>query len=135
MGERCSTVPNIEEFWQLGGQLNQESFDVAVNALSKTPVIDVFKDRCSLGQAENMASFAKISISPEQTSLYIFLRESDLKNEPEQEKEPEFGDLPLKRRTVPKCLSDQEILANVLLLTGDVEKYNNFTQVYKNIFK
>lgn len=135
MGERCSVIPDIEKFWQLGGQLNQESFDVAVSALSKPPIIDSFKDRCSLGQAENMASFTKISISPEQTSLYISLRKSNLISESEPQEEPEFGDLPLKRRTVPMCLSDQEILANVLLLTGDVEKYNNFTKVYKNIFK
>jgi len=135
MGERCSVILDIEKFWQLGGQLNQESFDVAVSVLSKPPIIDNFKDRCSLGQAENMASFTKISISPEQISLYISLRQSNLTNEPEQEKEPEFGDLPLKRRTVPMCLSDQEIFANILLLTDDVEKYNNFTKVYPNIFK
>jgi hypothetical protein len=63
-------------------------------------------------QAKNYAERFNINLTPELTFLYGFLRQE-----------------------VEMPLSDQEVFAEVLLITHDYDKYKEFTSAYPKIFK
>jgi hypothetical protein len=121
---------SAEGYWRLGGRLNEQSFDKAISLLSKltTGENPLPMRESSLVQAKNMAEFSKVPITHEQKYLYAALREMT-------EKTDEISDsLPETQRTVPWKLFDQPLLAEVLLLTGETTKYNDFKSAYPNIF-
>jgi len=83
-------------------------------------------ENTSLLQAQNMADFSQLTITPKQKYLYAVLR--GMSGETEECPTPP-GTMLLG------TLDDQSLLAEVFLLTGDVAKYNSFIDVYPNIFK
>ena len=114
---------DVEEYWRLGGKLNEDSFAKARCVLS-----DLAKGKkprvrnSSLAQVENMARFSKISITPEQRYLYAVLREMTGKTD--RRPDSPQGTMPVW------ALADQCLLAEVLLLTGEMAKCDSFISVY-----
>lgn len=103
---------NAGEYWRLGGKLNRDGLKKAkrvLSALTKGGKPESMKNT-SLSQAQNMADFSQVTITPEQKYLYAVLREMSGED-------------------------DQPLLAEVFLLTGDMAKRNSFMDTYPNIFK
>jgi len=126
VGETLRLINNVQEYWNFGGRLDKESYVDAVSVLSDREERPVEVRSCSLGQAESMARFGMILITQEQRYLYAVLRERLFK-EGKRTISPE--------RTAPVwTLSDQCILAEVFLLTGDMANYDCFKSRYPNIF-
>lgn len=121
-------VLNIEGYWRFGGKLNKHSLQKAENILSeqaagKKPEM---KDS-SLIQAANMARFSNVPINPEQKFLYAVLREmTDTEGYPDNS--------PEEPTTMPWALSDQQLLAEAIRLTGDEEKLSLFKRAHPHIF-
>ncbi len=126
VGERLKTIADVHEYWGLGGRLDEDSFNDALLVLSVGEGNPVGVRSCSLGQAESMAMVGLILTTQEQRYLYAVLRERPFK-EGKRTVSPE--------RTVPVwILSDQRILAEVFLLTGDMANYEYFRSKYPSIF-
>ncbi len=122
---------NAEEYWKPGGKLNRDSFEKARGVLSEQANEEKRRvSDSSLAQVENMARFSKVPITQEQKDLYAVLRDMTGETEERSDSPPETPG------TVPVwALTDQRLLAEVILLTGDMTKRDSFTGVYPNIFK
>ena len=120
---------NAEEYWQLGGMLNKDSFDKAMRVLSGlTPEGNPLPMRnSSSAQVENMARYSKVPLTPKQQYLYVVLREMTSGNERGSDFPPETPG------TVSAwALTDQRLLTEVLRLT-DKKKLGFFMRAYPNI--
>ncbi len=121
---------SVEGYWRLGGRLSEQSFDKAISLLSKltTEENTLPVRESSLVQAKNMAEFSKVPVTREQKYLYAALREMTGRTD---------GILASSSDTLgnaPWSLSDQPLMAEVLLLTGETAQYNDFKNAYPNIF-
>ncbi len=118
-----------EEYRGLGGSLNEQSFDKAMGLLSELRTGSLPVRESPLTQeAENMAKFSNVPVTQEQKYLYAALREMTKKTD---------GMLASSSDTLgnaPWSLSDQPLMAEVLLLTGETAKYDDFKNAYPNIF-
>lgn len=107
---------------KMGGLLDRQSHEKARVFLEIG--IDSHKpSTCSFFQAQRLAEETRISLSYKQTSLYAYLREL-----PTDEEETSEGISPSK-------LTDQPLLAQVLLITEDLPQYNLFIKRWPHIFK
>ena len=130
MAERLIDRGTVEEYWESGGMLNRDSFNLARRVLSALateerpgPV-----GQTSLAQVKNIARFSQVTITPQQRDLYAFLRETG---------KPEGGDSPPETPGTVSVgvLTDQRLLAEVLLLTGDKTDRASFMNAYPYIFR
>jgi hypothetical protein len=93
---------DIEKYLEIGGRLDKEHLS---EVLPKWPEIRqkqdlIDKSRHSFISAESMADDC-LDVIPEQKILYVFLRDTQIRGK-------------------DRGLSDQELFADVLLLTGDI---------------
>ncbi len=113
-------MDNVKEYWELGGRLNRNFFEIATSVLD-SGMVKPDKNNCCLSQAKSMARIANIKIDSEQECLYVFLRDLDVRNTGET-------------GNVPTQLSDQTLLAEILLLTKDIPNLNTFMNRFPHIF-
>lgn len=83
---------------------------------------------CSSAQAKHMSEFCGIQLSEIQISLYVFLRQGEICADIEPELLKHFESLKIH------CLSDQQLLAEIIRLT-DETNHKIFTSSYPNIFE
>jgi len=123
----------IKEYWESGGTLNRCGFEKAVEVLSKQAKGEKRRvsNNSTLRQVENMASFSKVSMTPDQEYLYVVLREmtGETKGESHFPQPEKSGIMP------PWALTDQRLLAEVIRLTGDKTNLDTFMNAYPNIFE
>lgn len=126
MEETLNNPGNYQEYRNIGGEFSEEDYLEALSILSNKEEKPGTVARASLNQAESMARFANLPVTTEQRYLYAVLRERPLR---EVKKEVIPGEI------IPvESLSDQRILAEVFLLTGDLVNYEYFKSSYPNIF-
>jgi len=121
----------IEEYWRLGGTLNRDGFEKAVEVLSKHTDGEQYRviHKSTLAQVKNMARFSKVPMTPDQEFVYVVLREMTNETGESFSRQPEKpGIMP------PWALNDQQLLAEVIRLTDRVN-LDPFMSKYPNIFE
>lgn len=123
-------------YHQIGGILDKEIFDQAFAALGTVPKAALNNPdnewwrqgihQCTRRQVSNYAERARISLSPEQTFLYCYMRQQVNPN-----RAPVKKPVPV---TKPWSVDDQPLLAEVLLMTGDTDNLHKFKAAYPVIF-
>ncbi|MFA5776211.1 MAG: hypothetical protein WC988_01505 [Patescibacteria group bacterium] len=118
---------DVKEYWELGGKLNEQSFNTAMSLLSKLTAEEnpLTVKKSSLAQAKNVSESSKVAITHEQELLYAALREMT------KETGEILGSLPETQGTAPWNLTDQPLLAEVLLLTGETAKYDDIQTFFQ----
>ena len=108
---------SFEEYLESGGRLDEKSFmevgGLVNNAKNSEKIV---KYGPCFGQVKSMATRHNLEVTDEQINTYIFLRETELTG-----------------RNGGLC--DQEILAETLLLTGDIISREQFINQNLHIFK
>lgn len=107
---------NFEVYEALGGVLRKTEYQDVLSRAAHGEEIPA--SSLSLKLAHSMARVAGITLSPETTTLYVMLR-----NE-----KPDQGSEDYHR------LSDQELLAEALRMSGDTSSLTTFIQKYPQIF-
>lgn len=108
---------SFEEYLKSGGRLDEKSFMEAEKLVNNAKNSEKFvKYGPCFGQVCSMAKRHNLEVKDEQINAYIFLRETELTGR-------DGG------------LCDQEILAETLLLTGDIVTREQFVNQNLHIFK
>ncbi len=126
MGEILNRINDAQEYWKFGGRLEQEDYLDAVSILSRREEKPEKVRYSSFVQADSIARIVNLLITEEQRYLYAVLREK-LFEEGKRVVSPE-GTVPVW------TLSDQGLMAEVFLLTGDIPNYESLKCRYPNIF-
>jgi len=126
MVERLIDQGTAEEYWKSGGILDRKSFDYAMLGLADIVEKPLLVDKSSLAQVKIMVWFSHIPVTSEQEYLYAILRE--MVGNPNEGYDFPEGTVPVW------TLDDEDLLAEVFLLTNDKTKRNSFMKAYPNIF-
>jgi hypothetical protein len=116
-----------DSYRKIGGLLSKaryEEFVIIGSAFQK--------DRISsqgINQASNMARFANIELTPQEIFVYGYLR--NIKGGREKTGIPSQD---ASSQPDVCSLTDQRLLAEILLMEGKLDVYQRFTKAYQNIF-
>jgi hypothetical protein len=115
---------SYEEYRSLAGKLNQHFFHQSLEFLNRDPLESRKEIYCRV--CEHYAALANLALRPEQKYLYAYLRDIQLPSS----SFPKDGE----GSSYPWQLTDQVLLAEILLLTEDKEAYQKFTDFFSPIF-
>lgn len=112
-----------------GGTLKKHDYKIAELFLRETSETAEKRapNTARTAQIKNESERAGISVSPKEIELYCLLRDQMRSNEDET-RNKEGG------RSAQQ-LSDQELVAEILLLTGRTDDLQKFREYFNNIFK
>ncbi len=111
MVEKLTEGFGAEEYLSSGGRWDKETFDELMEILANKEEDPIPLKHSSLAQAEGIKIFSGIEITPEEIYLYGVLREKPVENH----------------------LSDIELMAEVILLTGNQTKRKLFESKYPHV--
>lgn len=111
MNEKLTEQFAAQEYLNLGGRWDEETFDELMDILAKKEEDPILVRNIFIEQAEGIGERSEIEISPEEKYLYGVLRE----------------------RPVEQSLSDIRLMAEVFLLSGNIAKWQVLDSKYPNI--
>lgn len=111
MVEKFTEQFGWQEYLNSGGRWSEETFDELMDMLAKKEENPIPVRHSSFEQAEGIKKFSGIEITPEEIYLYGILRE----------------------RPVENSLPDIRLMAEVILLRGNIVKRRLFESRYPNI--
>lgn len=114
----------FEVYGEKGGKLASEFYEGARFFLEYGGCMDRRENESSFFQVELMGKHTGLDFTDKQKMLYVYLRELPVRSRTEEE---------IRRNVSPWGLSDQELMAEVLLLTGDVDNCQEFKGFYSSI--
>lgn len=125
MRKELTDKDNVNKYWELGGKLDRDGVEEANTVRLKLVNKKIPKRGSYVAQVSGMEAFSKVSITSDQKFLYTALREVTRNSD-------SLPEVPGTQS--PNGLTDQRLLAEVLLLTGDMVGYESFKRAYPNIF-
>ncbi len=114
--------PQYQVFKKAGGSLSEDDYKITVGMVKQMTRVPSTEDYwIRKAKKTVMGKFDDITTSPRQKAIYCFLR---------RRKE---GDSPLVIRA--SGLTDQETMADIILMTGTVDEYSKYVKHYPAIAK
>lgn len=111
MIEKLTEQFGAKEYLKLGGRWDIKTFDNLMNIMDERETNPIPVRRVSIDQAQGMGNFTGLEITPEEEYLYAVLSQNP----------------------VEKTLSQQSLMAEVILVMGNSDKRKLFESKYPHI--
>lgn len=134
---------DVKEYWSSGGVLTEPNYELAMSVLNAVNDGEepMKVQKTNVQRAKSMAHFSGVPLTPVQEYLYAIFEQVSVDAVTFSRfpmKEYELGQpmtaINREGYETPKSLTDQRLLAEVLLLTGDREHYEEYKGKYPTIF-